>query len=287
MLAEATNTQSQTSGIVATLQSAAATTGTDFRFLLSTAMRESSLKPQAQSGSSSAVGLFQFVEQTWLGLMKTYGSKYGLSSMANAISRGSDGRFHADNCADRQAILALRKDPKISALMEGEFANESRSQLENTLGRDVCSGELYAAHFLGPDAACRLIQMSDATPSANAAAAFPQAAGANRSVFYHADGTPKTVREVYAWATKQTDGALPAGVSTTAVPAPQQIVSPPASSDASTDANAMLANMASWAPSRGFFLEGDQAPNANFPSAPFLLTPAVMDVLSSLGAHRT
>jgi hypothetical protein len=286
MLAEAAKVQTDASGIVATLQSAAATTGTDFRFLLSTAMRESSMKPQAQSGSSSAVGLFQFVEQTWLGLMKTYGSKYGLTSMANAISRGSDGRYHADNNADRQAILALRKDPKVSALMEGEFANESRSQLENTLGRGVCNGELYAAHFLGPDAACKLIQMSDATPAANAAAAFPQAAGANRSVFYHADGTPKTVREVYAWATKQSDGALPAAPAATP-PAAQQIVSPSDGNDTSTGVNAMLASMTSWTPSRGFFLEGDQAPNANFPSAPFLLTPAVMDVLSSIGAQRT
>jgi hypothetical protein len=285
MLAEATKVQSDPSGIVATLQSAAATTGSDFHYLLSTAMRESSLKPQAQSGTSSAVGLFQFVEQTWLGLVKNYGGKYGLSSMANAISQGSDGRYHADNTADRQAILALRKDPKISALMEGEFANESRSQLENTLGRDVCNGELYAAHFLGPDAACKLIHMKDATPAASAPAAFPQAAGANRSVFYHADGTPKTVREVYSWALKQSDGAMPAAGSDTS--APQRFVSPADQNDQSTGVNAMLASMTSWTPSRGFFLEGDEAPNANFPSAPFLLTPAVMDVLSSLGAQRT
>jgi hypothetical protein len=285
MLAEATNAQAQTSGIVATLQSAAATTGSDFRYLLSTAMRESSLKPQAQSGTSSAVGLFQFVEQTWLGLVKTYGAKYGLSSMANAISQSADGRWHADNAADRQAILALRKDPKVSALMEGEFANQSRSQLESTLGRGVCNGELYAAHFLGPDAACKLIQMSDATPAANAAAAFPQAAGANRSVFYHADGTSRTVREVYAWALKQSDGAMPAGGSDTATPQP--FILPADSNNAPIGVNVMLASMTSWTPSRGFFLEGDEAPDQNFPSAPFLLTPAVMDVLSSVGAQRT
>lgn len=282
MLAEATKVQSDPTGIVATLQSAAATTGSDFRYLLSTAMRESSLKPQAQSGTSSAVGLFQFVEQTWLGLMKTYGAKYGLQSMANAISLGSDGRYRADNAADRQAILALRKDPKVSALMEGEFANRSRSQLESTLRRGVCNGELYAAHFLGPDAACKLIQMSDATPSANAAAAFPQAAGANRSVFYHADGTPRTVREVHAWALKQSDGAVPARGGNTSAPA--QWVSPPDMNEPPT--NAMLAGMTSWTPSRGFF-RTDADTDSNFPSAPFLLTPAVMDVLSSVDAQRT
>ncbi len=286
MLAEATKAQSDMPGIVASLQSAAASTGTDFRYLLSTAMRESSLKPQAQSGTSSAVGLFQFVEQTWLGLMKNYGAKYGLGSMANAISMGSDGRWHADNAADRQAILALRKDPKVSALMEGEFANESRTQLESTLGRSVCNGELYAAHFLGPEAACKLISMSASDPNASAATSFPQAAGANRSVFYHADGTPKTVREVYAWALKQPDGAAPATGNDNAA-APTQFVSPAGGNNATMGVNAMLASMTSWTPSRGFFLENDDAGEQSFPSAPFLLTPAVMDVLSSVGAQRT
>ena len=280
MLAEAIKAQTDASGIVTTLQSAAAQTGADFQYLLSTAMRESSLKPQAQSGTSSAVGLFQFVEQTWLGLVKTYGAKYGLSSMANAISKDSDGRFRADNAADRQAILALRKDPKVSALMEGEFANESRTALESSLGRNVCNGELYAAHFLGPDAACRLIQMSAADPQASAPAAFPQAAGANKSVFFHADGTAKTVREVYNWALKQPGGAIPStGRDTT--DAPSTWISPANANDSTAGVNTMLASMSNWTPSRGFFNDGDTG--NEFPAAPLLLTPAVMDVLSSVG----
>jgi hypothetical protein len=75
-----------------------------------------------------------------------------------------------------------------------------------SLGRDVCGGELYAAHFLGPDAACRLIKLVGSDPSANAAAQFPNAAASNRSVFYHADGAPKSVREVYDWAMRQPGG---------------------------------------------------------------------------------
>ena len=203
MLAEATKAALDASGIVATLQRAATATGADFNYLLATAQRESDLKPQAQSATSSATGLFQFVDQTWLGLVKEYGAKHGLGSMAGAISKDGDGRYRADNPADRQAILALRKDPQVASLMEGEFANATRATLESSLGRGVCGGELYAAHFLGPDAACKLINMSASQPSASAAAAFPQAAGANKSVFFHADGTPKTVREVYDWALKQ------------------------------------------------------------------------------------
>ena len=117
--------------------------------------------------------MFQFVSQTWLGMVKQYGAKHGLGSYADAISKDANGRYQADNPADRQAILALRNDPKVSALMAGEYANETKNQPREPLGRDVCGGELYAAHFLGPGAACRLIEMNESNPTASAAAAFP------------------------------------------------------------------------------------------------------------------
>ncbi len=211
--------------VLASLQRAAQATGADFDYLLGTAMRESSLKPSAQAGTSSAAGLFQFVEQTWLGVVKTYGAKHGLGSFANAITQGSDGRFRTSNSADRQAILALRKDPQIASLMAGEFAQATRATLQGSLGRDVCGGELYAAHFLGPDAACRLIRMNDSQPGAAAAPAFPAAAGANRNVFYHRDGTPKSVREVYNWALNQPNGrAAPDAAPAKPVAAPSTVV---------------------------------------------------------------
>src|SRR4051812_11519165 len=109
-----------TTAIVSALKDAAAATGSDFHYLLGTAMRESSLKPLAQSATSSAAGLFQFVDQTWLGLVKDHGAKYGLSSMANAISVDSQGHYRAANEEDRQAIMALKKNPEVSALMAGE-----------------------------------------------------------------------------------------------------------------------------------------------------------------------
>src|SRR5690349_8744683 len=101
MLAEAAQIGTDRSGVIAALKNAASATGVDFSYLLSTATRESSLKTDAQSGTSSASGLFQFVDQTWLGLVKNYGSKYGLGSMADTIERSSDGRYHTDNSADR------------------------------------------------------------------------------------------------------------------------------------------------------------------------------------------
>ena len=151
MLAEASNVSN--ASVVAALQRASAATGSDFHYLLGTAMRESGLKPGAQSSTSSASGLFQFVEQTWFGVVKEYGAKHGLASYANAIGQGADGKLRADNSADRTAILALRNDPQISALMAGEYAQQTKSAMQCSLGRSVCGGELYAAHFLGADAA--------------------------------------------------------------------------------------------------------------------------------------
>src|SRR5215469_5666018 len=190
------------SSVVTALRNAAAATGSDFHYLLGTAMRESSLKPDAQSGSSSAAGLFQFIDQTWLGLVKEHGGQYGLGSFAAAISKDADGRYHAEP-SQKQAILALRKDPDVSALMAGEYAKITQGQMRASLGRDVCGGELYVAHFLGPDAACKLIRLAGSDPSASAAAQFPQAASANKTVFFHGDGAPRSVREVYDWALAQ------------------------------------------------------------------------------------
>ncbi len=279
MQAEAANSSTDRSQVIAALQQASRATGSDFHYLLGTAMRESSLKTQAQSSTSSACGLFQFVGQTWLGLIKENGAKYGLGSYADAISQGGDGRYHVDNAADRQAILALRNDPKVAALMEGEFANQTKATLESTLGRNVCDGELYAAHFLGPGAACKLIRMNSAKPDAAAADAFPQAADANRHVFYRADGTAKTVREVYNWALKQPafDGAaLPRTAANSHAP------KSPASGEAmGRDAETLLSSVMAWSPRLASFSPLADDADASLPVAPFLLTPGVMDLLSS------
>jgi hypothetical protein len=280
MLAEAATATNNRSTIVAVLHQAAAATGADFNYLLGTATRESSLNPSAKAGTSSAAGLFQFVEQTWLGVVKTYGAKHGLASFANAITQGTDGKFHTSNPADRSAILALRKDPQIASLMEGEFAQATRSNLEGSLGRSVCGGELYAAHFLGPDAACRLIRMNDSQPNAVAANSFPAAADANRNVFYHRDGTAKTVREVYDWALKQPNaGTLNAApAKPVSNKAPTTVVNPDLESTPDTDS--LMASITSWNPSHGFFKSDDTDGGAS--AMPFLLSPGVMDLLTSV-----
>jgi len=277
MLAEATSAVAR-SDVLAALKQASAATGSDFDYLLCTAMRESSLRPHAKSATSSACGLFQFVEQTWLGLVKQFGAKHGLGSFANAIDQNSDGRFEADNTSDRHAILALRNDPRISALMAGEYANVTRSTLESSLGRNVSNGELYAAHFLGPEAACRLIRMNASQPQSCAATAFPQAASSNRSVFYHTDGTTKSVHEVYNWALKQPVVAQGASE-------PEIVVQSGAGQPHTRTVSLSItpddwAAMQLWAATQSS--SNSMLPATSLPQSPLAATPDVLDLLGSL-----
>ena len=193
------------SEVLAAIKSASRETGSDFAYLLATAQRESNLDNTAKSKGSSAAGLFQFIDQTWLSLIKRHGGEHGLGQYADAISRTDSGRLVVGSPGMKSAILALREDPEISALMAGEAVSETKKSLECALGRKVCAGELYAAHFLGESGAKRLITLNEQRSGARADLAFPDAAKSNRNVFYHADGRAKTVGEVHAWAMGEHD----------------------------------------------------------------------------------
>jgi hypothetical protein len=193
-LVQAVSAQPQ---IAAALQNASAQTGVDFSYLLNTAMRESSLNCSAKSNTSSACGLFQFTRQTWLGTMKQSGASLGLGQYASAITQDASGRYTVADPAVRKEILALRNDPQVSALMAGAYTAASKDRLESSLGRSVSQGELYVAHFLGAGGATKLISAAEDTPNSRADVLFPEAAAANRSIFYDKAGQPKTVAEVY------------------------------------------------------------------------------------------
>ncbi|HEX4118281.1 MAG TPA: hypothetical protein VHX99_05720 [Rhizomicrobium sp.] len=262
-----------TKAVVAALKNAAAATGSDFSYLLGTAMRESSLKTNAQSATSSAGGLFQFVDQTWLGLVKNHGAKYGLGSLAQAINVTADGRYHADNDADRGMILSLKKDPRVSALMAGEYARSTQGAMEANLGRQVCGGELYAAHFLGADGACKLIRGTSATPNASAAQLFPDAANANREVFFHADGSAKSLREVYDWTIREPGGQTPVANSPAAPAMSTANATTVATNAVDSNLETLLAGVINWQP--GSFFSDSKAG-----ASPLSLGSGLLDLLS-------
>lgn len=187
----------QGQGVEGAIRHAARATGVDFDFLLRTARRESALNPEARARTSSAAGLFQFIEQTWLATLKQHGAQHGYGRYADLITRGPDGRYRVAGQAARGAVLDLRFDPRAASLMAGELAAGNAAYLRGRTGREPTAGDLYAAHFLGPAGSARLIEAVHSRPGATAASLFPDAARANRSIFYR-DGRPATVREVYA-----------------------------------------------------------------------------------------
>ncbi len=186
-----------TSTVAFAIERASASTGTDFDYLMKTAARESSMNPNAKAATSSAAGLFQFIEQTWLGTLKEHGAEHGLSALADQISQTKGGKYIVADRTLRQEILALRYDPEISAVMAGEFTSDSRAALRGALGRDPTGGELYAAHFLGPAGAAQLIKAAQ-NGEASAANIFPDAAHSNHSIFYHKGGGARSPAEVLA-----------------------------------------------------------------------------------------
>ena len=171
-------------------------TGMDFQFLLSTAVRESSLNPKAEAKTSSATGLFQFLDATWLSTVKRHGAKHGLRAEASLIDIAEDGRPIVNDPSMKRSILDLRYDPKISALMAAEFAGDNADYLRGRTGQEPEAGDLYAAHFLGAGGAAELVNAVRERPWASAAELFPSAAAANRPIFYKSSGKERTVAEV-------------------------------------------------------------------------------------------
>ncbi len=170
------------SQVINAIQRASKESGVDFSYLVQQASAESSFNPNASSKSSSATGLYQFIDSTWLSTIDKYGDDYGLNTTGKSKSE----------------ILNMRKDPKAASFMAAAFASENEKSLNNNWGGDVGATELYFAHFLGASGASAFLNARDENPLRPAADLFPRAARANRNVFYNSDnGKPKTLEEVY------------------------------------------------------------------------------------------
>lgn len=128
---------------------------------------ESGFNPNAKASTSSAGGLMQFTDSTWKETVGKYGSKYGITPTASKF------------------------DPKASALMGAEYIKANMRSL-SSVTKNPGPTELYAAHFLGPGGAVKLLK---ADPNASAVDLLPKAANANKAIFMNG-GAPRTVGEV-------------------------------------------------------------------------------------------
>ena len=178
------------SNIVNAIKTASAKTGVSFTYLMEKAAAESNFKADAKAKTSSATGLFQFIESTWMDTVKKHGAKHGINTDQS-----------------KQNLLNLRKDPAIASLMAAEFAEGNKAHLEQTIGGDIGNTELYFAHFMGAGGASAFLSQLKKNPLSVAADIFPKEARANRNVFYDSKtGQPKTLQQVYDFFDKKFSG---------------------------------------------------------------------------------
>jgi hypothetical protein len=203
--------------VAGAIKQAANSTGASFQYLLATAKMESDFNPSAGASTSSAHGLYQFIEQTWLGTVKEAGSQLGYGQYADAISKTSSGDYTVGDPAMRKEIMKLRDDPVASSAMAGVLTQSNSFQLTGQIGRRPTDGELYMAHFMGVGGAAKLINNAEDNPTASAARLFPNAAAANRSIFYDRQGSARSVSEVYSVLTSRYAGAANSPATQTAL----------------------------------------------------------------------
>ena len=184
--------------IAGSIKQAASTTGASFEYLLATAKMESNFNPKAAASTSSARGLFQFIDQTWLGTVKEAGAHLGYGQYADAITKNPSGSYSVSDPDARAAIMKLRDDPDAASSMAAVLTQSNSFKLTGKIGRRPTDAELYMAHFMGVGGAGKLIQNAEDNPNASAAQMFPNAAAANQSIFYDRSGHARSVSQVYS-----------------------------------------------------------------------------------------
>ena len=196
------------STVEAAIAHAAQSTSVDFNYLLAQAEVESAMNPDARAATSSATGLYQFIESTWLDTVKKHGSRFGLGAVADQIGVTASGSAYVADPSRREAILALRNDPRVASLMAAGLAEDNRAHLVPILGRQPDHAELYLAHFLGAGGAGRFLSELQADPGQSAPALFARPAAANRGIFFTPDGSPRSLAQVMDVIGNKMDRAL-------------------------------------------------------------------------------
>jgi hypothetical protein len=185
--------------LVETVLRASEVTGVDPVYMMALADKESSFSTDVKASTSSAEGLFQFIARTWLDVVREFGPRHGLHAEAAAIEV-VDGDPKVADEAMRERILGLRRDPYFSAVMAAELLKKDRASIEQRIGRELRQTEFYLAHFFGVDAAGRFMKLLDGKPKQSAPRVFPQAAKANKPLFFTRKGKKTkdlSVAEVY------------------------------------------------------------------------------------------
>lgn len=136
---------------------------------------ESGFKPNAQAPTSSAGGLFQFINATWRQMLDKYGPQFNFSPNTSKF------------------------DPKASALMGTLYLKQNLNYIKN-IKPNPNPTDAYLTHFLGPGGAATVLKTVKEYPNAILAQMMPAQARANRSLFYQGGNLnyPFTAAQFYS-----------------------------------------------------------------------------------------
>ena len=145
--------QGKDPAIIGALYKASIATGVDFELLLLKAIMESDLGRLTAAAHSTARGVFQYIEPTWLILISRHGAALGYPQYQEAvkISRKTGNPYL--NKRDeflRSEILALRHDPETAATMKAMQVLEETEVIRGfKKKKEVTATDHYIAHMLG------------------------------------------------------------------------------------------------------------------------------------------
>ena len=189
------------SGILAAIRLGSMRTGVEFSFLMELAAAESSFDPTSIAPKTAAAGLYQFKDETWLEAVRNYGEKYGMGVYAEQVEEYTDRagkkRLIIHDPDIQEYVLALRHNPRVSALLAAEYVKYNRKRLTNTLDREPGYTELYLTYFFGASGAISFLKTLYENPDRIADEVFPRAAKNNQTIFRQKSSKPRTVAEIY------------------------------------------------------------------------------------------
>lgn len=140
---------------------------------------ESGGNPNAQNPNSSAGGLGQFIDSTWLAMLK--------QERPDLVEGRSP-----------QELLALKSDPALSRQMTEAYANQNGKILSGA-GYEANPANTYLAHFAGPQGAVKVLSADPGAPIESILG--PQAVAANSFLRGMSAG------DLQAWASRKMGGA--------------------------------------------------------------------------------
>lgn len=210
--------------VIDAIRSASARTGVDFAYMMEKASAESAFDTHASAKTSSAKGLYQFIDQTWLNTVAKHGYKHGIGHLARHISFSDKGYARVSDPKIKAEIMALREDPKTASMMAAEFASDNKDHLENKLNKEANATDLYIAHFLGAGGATKFLSAKTSNPDQKASDIFKNAAKANKAVFFdNKTGQARSLNQVYAFFDKKFSSSTADNHSKTSAPSTHAI----------------------------------------------------------------